>query len=294
MAYIGLKHPVFAPIATEPAGSLPTYGAGLIVGKAIAANVSIELSDAKLAADDVIAEVDNSFISGTITAGIDDLSDEAQVAWLGSRAAALGGKSTIRSASTYEAPMGGFGYYRVRKKNGVRSFRAYWYFKTKWGIPSEDAATKPDGSIEWQTPEIEGIIMPAGDTDSSWRDAVTFDNEADAIAWLNGLAGIPVSASGGLTGLSLTGAGGTLSPAFDAGVRYYTFDGVTAASVTVTPTAADHTIKLYVDGVYVQDIESGKASEAITMAAGSKKLTLVAQEANKSSQTTEIIVVKTA
>lgn len=293
MAYIGLKYPVFAPIATEPANSLPTYGAGLVVGKAIAANVSIELSDAKLAADDTIAEVDNSFISGTITTGIDDLSDEAQVAWLGSRAATLGGKATIRSASTYEAPMGGLGYYRVRKKNGVRSFRAYWYFKTKWGIPSEDAATKPDGSIEWQTPEIEGLIMPAGDTDNSWRDAVTFDNEADAIAWLNGLAGIPVEASGGLTGLALVGEGGTLSPGFGAAVRYYTFDGVTAASVTVTPTAADHTIKLYVDGVYAQDIESGEASDAIVLAVGSKKLTIVAQEANKSSQTTEIIVVKT-
>lgn len=294
MAYIGLKHPVFAPIATEPEGSLPTYGAGLVVGKAIAANVAIELSDAKLAADDLIAEVDNSFISGKITTGIDDLSDEAQVAWLGNRAAALGGKSTIRSASTYEAPLGGFGYYRVRKKNGVRSYRAYWYFKTKWGIPSEDAATKPDGSIEWQTPEVEGIIMTTQDTDGSWRDAVTFDNEADAIAWLNALAGIPVDASDGLSGLSLAGEGGTLSPGFGAAIRYYTFDGVTAASVTVTATAADHTIQLYVDGVYVQDLESGEASDAIALAVGSKKLTIVAQEANKSSQTTEIIVVKTA
>ncbi len=190
MAYIGLKHPVFAPIATEPAGSLPTYGAGLIVGKAIAANVSIELSDAKLSADDVIAEVDNSFVSGTITAGVDDLSDEALTAWLGNQAATLNGVTTIRSASTYEAPEGGFGYYRVRKKNGVRSFRAYWYHKTKWGMPSEDAKTKPDGSIEWQTPEIEGVIMTAQDSTNSWRDAATFETEAEAVGWLDELANI--------------------------------------------------------------------------------------------------------
>jgi phi13 family phage major tail protein len=190
MAYIGLKHPVFAPITSEPANSLPVYGAGLIVGKAIAANVSIELSDSKLPADDGIAEYDNSFISGTITTGVDDLSDDALKSWLGDQAATLGGVATIRSASTYEAPEGGFGYYRVRKKNGVRTFRAYWYHKTKWGMPSEEAKTKPDGAIEWQTPEVEGTIMPAQDGTGAWRDAVTFETEAEAVAWLDELANI--------------------------------------------------------------------------------------------------------
>lgn len=194
MAYIGLKHPVFAPIATEPANSLPTYGTGLVVGRAIAANVAIELSDSKLPADDMIVEMDNSFISGTITTGVDDLSDEALQTWLGEQTAVVGGVATIRSAASFSAPEGGFGYYRVRKKNGARSFRAYWYYKTKWGIPSEDAATKPDGSIEWQTPEVEGTIMAAQDATNTWRDMATFAVEADAVAWLNGLAGIGVAA----------------------------------------------------------------------------------------------------
>jgi phi13 family phage major tail protein len=190
MAYIGLKHPVFAPITSEPANGLPVYGAGLIVGKAIAADVSIDRSNAKLSGDDTIVEVDNSFVSGTITTEVDDLSDEALTAWLGNQAATLGGVATIRSASTYEAPDGGFGYYRVRKKNGVRSYRAFWYYKTKWGMPSEEARTKPDGSIEWQTPKVEGIIMTAQDAINSWRDEVTFETEAEAVAWLDELANI--------------------------------------------------------------------------------------------------------
>ncbi len=292
MAYIGLKHPVFAPIATEPANSLPTYGTGLVVGMAIAADVSIELSDAKLAADDTIAEIENGFVSGTISMGVDDLSDAALKAWLGVQEASLGGEATIRNAATYDSPEGGFGYYRVRKKAGVRSYRAYWYHKTKWGIPSENAATKPDGSIEWQTPTIEGQIMTALDTAASWRDQATFTSEADAIAWLDGLAGVPTSVSTGLSGLSLTGTNGTLSPSFGADVRYYTFGGVTATGVTVTPTAANHTIKLYIDGVYSQDIVSGEASASIPMAVGTKKLTITAQELGKAVQTTEIIVEK--
>jgi hypothetical protein len=294
MAYIGLKHPVFAPIATEPANSLPTYGTGLVVGMAIAADVSIELSDAKLAADDTIAEIENGFVSGTISMGVDDVSDAVLKAWLGVQDASLGGEATLREAATYDSPEGGFGYYRVRKKAGVRSYRAFWYHKTKWGMPGENAATKPDGSIEWQTPTIEGEIMTALDLASSWRDQATFTSEADAIAWLDGLAGVPTSESTGLSGLEMAGAGGTLSPAFAAGVRYYTFDGVTATGVTVKATAADHSLKLYVDGVFSQNLTSGQASDTIAMAeVGSKKLTVIAQELGKTSQVTEIVVVKT-
>lgn len=195
MAFIGLKHPVFAPIATEPSGSLPTYGTGLVVGYAIAAKVDIELSDSKLPADDMIVEMDNSFVSGKITTGIDDLSEDAVKAWLGSQAATLGGVNTIRDAAGYDSPEGGFGYYRVRKKSGVRSYRAYWYHKTKWGMPSEEAKTKPDKSIEWQTPEVEGTIMTAQDADNSWRDTATFATEAEAVAWLDGLANTGTPAS---------------------------------------------------------------------------------------------------
>jgi phi13 family phage major tail protein len=190
MAYIGLKHPVFAPITSELAGVAPVYGVGLVVGLAIAAKVAIELSDSKLAADDMIAEMDNSFLSGTITTGIDDLSDDAMLIWLGQQAAMVNGVATIRSAAAYDAPLGGFGYYRVRKKNGVRSFRAYWYYKTKWGMPSEDATTKPDKSIEWQTPEVEGAIMAAQDAENSWREIASFSTEAAAVAWLNEMANI--------------------------------------------------------------------------------------------------------
>lgn len=187
-AYIGLKHPVFAPIATDVDGSLPTYSAGLVVGYAIAANVEIELADSKLAADDMIAEIDNSFVSGIITAGIDDISKEAYIAWMGGQETTYGGETVVRDSGIANAPSGGFGYYRVRKKNNVRTVRAYWYPKVQFAVPSEDAQTKPDGAIEWQTPEFEGSIMACKDAAASWRFWLDFTAEADAIAWLNELA----------------------------------------------------------------------------------------------------------
>ena len=194
MAFVGLKHPVFTPVATEPSGSLPTYGTGLIVGKALQANVSIEHSDAKLYGDDVIVESDNSFLSGKITVGVDDLSKEAILAWLGSQEVVVEGITVVRDAAAYSAPIGGFGYYRIRRKNGARTIRAFWYYRTQWAIPSEDSTTKGE-KIEWQTPSIEGTIMAVDDTTATWRDWADFALEADAVAWLDEHANIGEPAS---------------------------------------------------------------------------------------------------
>ncbi|UWG96782.1 hypothetical protein LPY66_18175 [Dehalobacter sp. DCM] len=101
------------------------------------------------------------------------------------------------------------------------------------------------------------------------------------------------TASGGLTALVLTGTGGTLTPTFGAALRSYYFGGVSATSVTVTPTAASHTIKLFVDGVYSQDITSGQASTAISLTLNApKKLTLICYEAAKTPIVYDIIVNK--
>ncbi len=194
MAMVGLKHPVFAPITAESAGAIPTYGSGAIVGSAIEANVSIELADGKLYADDVIKETDNGFIGGSITTGVDDISSDVHKLWFGAEDATLGGETVVEDGAALIAPYGGFGYYRVRRKNGVRSIRAFWYYKTQWGVPSEEAKTKGE-TIEWQTPAVEGNIMTLDNENESWRAWKDFASEADAVAWLDELANIGEPAS---------------------------------------------------------------------------------------------------
>lgn len=101
--------------------------------------------------------------------------------------------------------------------------------------------------------------------------------------------------SSGLTALSLSGSGGALSPSFSNNNYFYTFDGVTASSVTVNATASGHKIKLYVDGVFKEELVSGSASSAINLSAGQgKKLTLVAQEEGKTPVTYEVVVSRSA
>jgi phi13 family phage major tail protein len=158
------------------------------------ANVSIERSDAKLYGDDAVVESEKSFLSGSITLGVTDLSADAIVAMLGSMEKTVDGQAVIRDAGTYNAPYGGFGYYRVRKLAGVRSIRAFRYYKTQWVMPSEEAKTKGE-TIEWQTPTIEGEVMSVNDTDQTFRDWADFDTEVDAIAWLDEFANIGEPAS---------------------------------------------------------------------------------------------------
>ena len=278
MAKIGLKYPVYKSDTTQG-----------VIGKAIQADIAITSNDVPLYADDAIAESDKSFQTGTITLGIDDLRDVIQTELLGH--AVNGGSEVVANVGDI-APYVGVGFYGTKRVNNVNKFRAIWLTKVQFAEPADTNATRA-ATVAFSTPVIIGTIMV--DDNGDWKKEETFDTEADAIAYLNDKAGIPVEASGGLTGLTMTGTGGTLSPSFGAAVRYYTYGGVTGTSVTVTPTAAGHAIKLYVDDVLAQTLSSGVASSAISIpTAGTKKLTIVAQEAGKQSQTTEIIVVKTA
>ena len=74
MAKIGLKNFLFG-ILTEQADGSATYGTAQKPAKAISCSVSISNNDAKLYADDGLAEADTTFQSGTVTLGVDDEND---------------------------------------------------------------------------------------------------------------------------------------------------------------------------------------------------------------------------
>lgn len=113
----------------------------------------------------------------------------------------------------------------------------------------------------------------------------------EATIKVSGKPSLNVTASSGLTNLVLSGTGGTLSPAFDADTRYYTFEGVTANKVTVTATGTGQTIKMFVNGAYVKDLVSGSGAE-VDVEIGSTKITIMANETGKAPKIYEIIVVR--
>jgi len=113
---------------------------------------------------------------------------------------------------------------------------------------------------------------------------------------VSGKPTLAITASGGLTALALTGTAGALSPTFNNAKYAYAWSFTTLTSITVTPTAAAHTIKMYVDDVYVGDVTSGSASAAIAgfTAGTSKKIVLIVNEAGKSPKVYTIIAIMTA
>lgn len=138
--------------------------------------------------------------------------------------------------------------------------------------------------------DFQGIVT-AISTGAELEDLIPFE----ATIKVSGKPSLGLTPSNGLTALALTGTGGALTPTFANGTYSYAFSGVTAASVTVTATAANHSIGLYVDGVFTQQLTSGVASAPIAFSGiGSKMLTILANENGKTQKIYEVVVVKTA
>ncbi len=169
MATIGLDKLYYAPI-TEDANGNETYGTPAVLAKAISAELSVELNEAILYADDGAAEVVKEFKSGTLSLGIDDIGAEIASALSG---ATIDSNGVVISGSDDGGTPVAVAF-RARKSNG--KYRYYWLYRVKFGIPATNLQTKGD-SISFQTPTIEGTIMRRNKVDFNdnhpWKAEVT-------------------------------------------------------------------------------------------------------------------------
>ena len=151
MATIGLDKLYYSKI-TEDADGNETYATPIPLAKAMTADLSVELAEATLYADDGAAEIVKEFKSGTLSRGIDDLGATIASDLTGSTLDSDG--VVISAAEDGGAPVAvGF---RAKKANG--KYKYYWLYRVKFGIPATNLATKGD-SITFSTPTIEGTIM---------------------------------------------------------------------------------------------------------------------------------------
>ena len=154
MATIGLDKLFYSKI-TEGENGDETYATPVALAKAMTAELSVELAEATLYADDGAAEVVKEFQSGTLTLGVDDI-----------------GKSV---AEDLGAPVAiGF---RAKKANG--KYRYFWLYRVIFGIPATNLTTKGE-SIEFSTPSIEGTVTRRNKVDGQgkhpWKAEVSEDD----------------------------------------------------------------------------------------------------------------------
>ena len=169
MATIGLDKLYYAKI-TEGADGEETYGNPIQLAKAISADLSVELAEATLYADDGAAEVAKEFKSGTLSLGIDDIGTEPASVLTG---ATIDTNKVVISASEDNGSPVAIGF-RAKKANG--KYRYFWLYRVIFGIPSTNLATKGD-SITFSTPTIEGTVLRRNKADTRgkhpWKAEVT-------------------------------------------------------------------------------------------------------------------------
>ena len=169
MATIGLDSLYYAKI-TEGADGAESYGAPRILAKALKADLSVELAEAILYADDAAAEVIKTFKSGKLTLGVDDIGVAAAQDLTGAQVDDNG--VLVSAAENMGAPVAiGF---RALKANG--KYRYFWIYRAVFGVPATNLQTQGD-SISFQTPTIEGTVMRRKKPDSNgkhpWKAEVT-------------------------------------------------------------------------------------------------------------------------
>lgn len=169
MATIGLDKLYYAKI-TEDADGNETYAKPTPLAKAMTADLSVELAEATLYADDGAAEIVKEFKSGTLSLGIDDIGSAVASDLTG---ATIDDNNVLISAAEDGGDPVAVGF-RAKKSNG--KYKYYWLYRVKFGIPATNLATKGD-SITFSTPTIEGTILrrnkASGNGKHPWKAEVT-------------------------------------------------------------------------------------------------------------------------
>ena len=167
MAKIGLSNLIWSRLTAEADNGTPTYDGAKTLAKAVSASVSVTNNSATLYADNVLAENDTAFQSGTITLGVDEDGDTVFADLLGHTIT----EGVVVKKSTDVAPFVAVGRIITKMVSGVLFYKAEVLFKVKFAEPSQDNTTKGE-SIEFGTSEIEGTIATLAD--GRWCTSQTF------------------------------------------------------------------------------------------------------------------------
>ena len=153
------------------------------MAKAMTADLSVELAEATLYADDGAAEIVKEFKSGTLSLGIDDIGATLASDLTG----AVIDKNGVIISTTEDGGSPVAVGFRAKKANG--KYKYYWLYRVIFGIPATNLATKGDG-ITFSTPTIEGTILRRNKPDAKgkhpWKAEVTEGDTSVAASVISG------------------------------------------------------------------------------------------------------------
>lgn len=182
MAKVGLKALTYAVLDIDTGD----YGTPASLGKAVSSSVSPSSADAKLYADDALAESDSTFVEATVTLEVDDARDATVLAPLLGHTVSTG--EVVRNANDV-APYVGIGRIVPKMVDNVKVYKAEFLTKVKFKEPNQEETTKGD-NVEFKTTSIEGVASAI--TGGVWSKGKEFPTEAEAQTYLNTAFGVVV------------------------------------------------------------------------------------------------------
>lgn len=187
MAFVGLSNPYIAKLADEAAKK---YTGCFACGKAITLDIVPNYNEAKLYANNRLAEMAKEFKDGNITLGTDRLPVEALETCFGHEVDS--GKNEVTYRTGDDGNIVGVGFYVNEMIDNRRQYVATVIYKVKFSEASNNYTTKGE-TLEFKTPSIEGTI--AGLESGEWKTTRTFETSSDADKWLRDTLGYEETAA---------------------------------------------------------------------------------------------------
>lgn len=231
MAYYGLALPTFAKLNADG-----TYSNGFRFGKAVSLNLTINENEAKVAGDNITAEIAKEFKDGTIALGVTTIPITAYSSVFGHSVTVKENSINIKDKTDDVPNYVGVGLIKSEMVDGVKKFIATWIYKALFTETSESAQTSGE-TITFQTPTINGTI--AALADKHWREREIFNSESAAQSWIDDKANLatvcttPVASLASGTYTAVQAAGVTLTAGAGESI-YYTINGTTPSATNGT------------------------------------------------------------
>lgn len=181
--FFGMSTPIIAK-RTDTNGT-ESYSDGFICGKAIGTDVTPNYNEASAYGDNVLAEYAKEFKDADVNLNVTTLPSEAVTVMFGHTINQTTGEIIYGAGDS--ANEVGYGFFANEQVNGEKKYLACWLPRVKFTEAAESYTTKGD-SIEFKNPSLSG--KGYADNAGNWKHKMTFDTEAEAVAWLKEKAGI--------------------------------------------------------------------------------------------------------
>lgn len=195
MPQFGLRH-IYCAKYVNTAGTI-TYTNPQQIGEAMTANIELRYAEARLYAEDALAEYMRKAVGGSISLGVKYIKDAAQQLLFGERTKSrsvtytpVGGSTSTTKAVSGLALGGkdegvyvGVAFYSPDMVDGVKKYTCVLIKKCLFGPPSMSLQTAGE-SITFNTPTTSGDFLADDSANQDMFEVATVDDENAAIAWV--------------------------------------------------------------------------------------------------------------